>query len=358
MNKIDKYILRKYISTYLLIQILFVPIAIVVNLAEHVDKLIAKEVPIGEILNHYYNFSIYFSSSLLPLFLFLATTWFTSKLSNNSEIVALYSSGISLKRILKPYMIGSFIIAIFSLYFGMYIVPESTKNYNDFSYKYLRGNKKAIDGKNIFRKINEREYIFLTQFNPKNNVGTNFTLENFKGEKLNFKISSTSIRYIPDIDKFRLNNYTKRTITDSIDILESRRTFDTVFSFSVDDLTPLNYVAESLNYNELVNFIEIEKSRGSKNIERYLVVKYKKWSIPISIFILTLIGFSVAAEKRRGGTGVNLAFGICVAMVYVFFDKIFGVLAQQSDLSPIIAVWLPNILFGILAIYLVYNAKK
>jgi lipopolysaccharide export system permease protein len=240
----------------------------------------------------------------------------------------------------------------------MFIVPESTKKYNDFSYKYLKGNRKAVDNKNIFRKINEDEYIFLTQFNQKNNVGTNFTLENFKGEKLNFKISSTSIRYIPDIDKFRLNNYTKRTITDSIDLLESRRTFDTIFSFNVDDLTPLNYVAETLNYNELVNFIEIEKSRGSTNIERYLVVKYKKWSIPFSIFILTLIGFSVAAEKRRGGTGVNLAFGICVAMVYVFFDKIFGVLAQQSDLSPLVAVWLPNIIFGVLAIYLVYNAKK
>ena len=338
----------------MLIQVLFVPIAIVVNLADNIDKLLAKQVPFNEILDHYYNFSIYFSSSLLPLFLFLAITWFTSKLSSNSEIIALYSSGVSVRRILQPYMLGSLIIAFISLLTGMFIVPESTKKYNDFSYKYLKGNRKAVDNKNIFRKINENEYIFLTQFNQNNN----FTLENFKGEKLNFKISSTSIRFIPDINKFRLNNYTKRIITDSIDILENRRTFDTVFSFSVDDLTPLNYVAESLKYNELVNFIEVEKSRGSTNIERYLVVKYKKWSIPFSIFILTLIGFSVAAEKRRGGTGVNLAFGICVAMVYVFFDKIFGVLAQQSDLSPLIAVWLPNILFGILAIYLVYNAKK
>ena len=175
---------------------------------------------------------------------------------------------------------------------------------------------------------------------------------------MNFKISSTSIRYIPDLKKYRLNNYSKRIITDSIDIIQNKRTLDTLFSFSVEDLTPLNYVAESLNYNELIDFINIEKNRGSTNIERYMVVKYKKWSIPFSIFILTLIGFSVSAEKRRGGTGVNLAFGICVAMIYVFFDKIFGVLAQQSDLSPIIAVWLPNILFGILAIYLVYNAKK
>ena len=341
-----------------MIQLLFVPIAIVVNLADNIDKLLEKQVPLVEILDHYYNFSIYFSSSLLPLFLFLAITWFTSKLSSNSEIIALYSSGVSLKRILKPYMVCSLIIALISLLAGMFIVPESTKKYNDFSYKYLKGNKKAVNNKNIFRKINESEYIFLTQFNQKNNVGTNFTLENFSDEKLNFKISSTSIRFIPELEKYRLNNYTKRTITDSIDIIQNKRTFDTIFSFSVDDLTPLNYVAESLNYDELINFIEIEKSRGSTNIERYLVVKYKKWSIPFSIFILTLIGFSVSAEKRRGGTGVNLAFGIGVAMIYVFFDKIFGVLAQQSDLSPILAVWLPNIFFGLLAIYLVRNAKK
>jgi len=358
LNKIDKYILKKFIFTYILIQLLFVPIAIVVNLADNIDKLLEKQVPLVEILDHYYNFSIYFSSSLLPLFLFLAITWFTSKLSSNSEIIALYSSGVSLKRILKPYMVGSLIIALISLLAGMFIVPESTKKYNDFSYKYLKGNKKAVNNKNIFRKINESEYIFLTQFNQKNNVGTNFTLENFSDEKLNFKISSTSIRFIPELEKYRLNNYTKRTITDSIDIIQNKRTFDTIFSFSVDDLTPLNYVAESLNYDELINFIEIEKSRGSTNIERYLVVKYKKWSIPFSIFILTLIGFSVSAEKRRGGTGVNLAFGIGVAMIYVFFDKIFGVLAQQSDLSPILAVWLPNIFFGLLAIYLVRNAKK
>ena len=358
MNKIDNYILKKFLLTYILIQLLFVPIAIVVNLADNIDKLLAKQVPLAEIIDHYYNFSIYFSSSLLPLFLFLAITWFTSKLSSNSEIIAMYSSGVSLKRILRPYMIGSLIIAIFSLLTGMFVVPESTKKYNDFSYKYLKGNRKATDNKNIFRKINENEYIYLTQFNQKNNVGTNFTLENFSDEKLNFKISSTSIRYIPDLKKYRLNNYSKRIITDSIDIIQNKRTLDTLFSFSVEDLTPLNYVAESLNYNQLIDFINIERNRGSTNIERYMVVKYKKWSIPFSIFILTLIGFSVSAEKRRGGTGVNLAFGICVAMIYVFFDKIFGVLAQQSDLSPIIAVWLPNFLFGILAIYLVYNAKK
>ena len=134
MNKIDSYILKKFLLTYVLIQVLFVPIAIVVNLADNIDKLLAKQVPFNEILDHYYNFSIYFSSSLLPLFLFLAITWFTSKLSSNSEIIALYSSGVSVRRLLQPYMLGSLIIAIFSLLTGMFVVPESTKKYNDFSY--------------------------------------------------------------------------------------------------------------------------------------------------------------------------------------------------------------------------------
>ena len=229
MNKIDKYILKKFLLTYILIQLLFVPIAIVVNLADNIDKLREKEVPFAEILDHYYNFSIYFSSSLLPLFLFLAITWFTSKLSANSEIIAIYSSGISIKRILRPYIVGSLIVALFSLYIGMYVVPDSTKKYNDFSYKYLKGNKKAIDNKNIFRKISENDYIFLSQFNKNNNVGTNFTLESFSGNKLVYKISSTSIRYIEDIEKFRLNNYSKRIVTDSSDIILNLRSFDTIF---------------------------------------------------------------------------------------------------------------------------------
>tara|TARA_Y100001001_G_C7811207_1_gene239853 strand:- start:140 stop:604 length:465 start_codon:yes stop_codon:yes gene_type:complete len=151
----------------------------------------------------------------------------------------------------------------------------------------------------------------------------------------------------------------KRTITDSIDVISSKRRLDTIFSFNFNDLTPLNYIAETLNYSELVKFINQEKLRGSSNIGRYQVVKYKKWSTPFSIFILTLIAFSVSSVKRRGGSGINLAFGISVAMTYVFFDKVFGVLAQQSDFSPIIAVWFPNFVFGSLAIYLLYkNVNK
>ena len=359
MKIVDWYILKKYLITYISIQILFIPIAIVVNLADNIDKILSNNVPFEEVVDYYYNFTIYFSNSLLPLFLFLSVIWFTSKLASNSEIIAMYSSGFSLKKLIKPYLIGSLMIAFVALVLGIFIVPDASKDFNQFSYKYLKGSRKSIDDKNIFRKINDNEYIYLTQFNVKNNIGTNFTLEHFEENKLQYKISASNIRFIKKDSIYRLTNYVKRTITDSIDIIDSERSLDTLFEFKLSDLTPLNYIAETLNYSELVDFINQEKARGSSNIGRYQVVKYKKWSIPFSIFILTIIAFSVSSVKRRGGAGVNLAFGISVAMTYVFFDKVFGVLAQQSDFSPIIAVWFPNFVFGSLAIYLLYkNANR
>ena len=153
-------------------------------------------------------------------------------------------------------------IAFIALVLGIFIVPDASRDFNEFSYKYLKGSKKSIDDKNIFRKINDNEYIYLTQFNTKNNIGTNFTLEHFDGNKLKFKINASNIRYIKKDSTYRLLNYMKRTITDSVDIISSKRRLDTLFSFNIDDLTPLNYIAETLNYSELVKFINQEKSRG------------------------------------------------------------------------------------------------
>src|SRR5690606_6353195 len=152
-------------------------------------------------------------------------------------------------------------------------------------------------------------------------------------------IFANSIRYSETDSAYRLFNYFKRTITDSGDIIETQRRLDTVLPFDLEDLMPVNYIAETKPYSELVDFIDKEKARGSSNIGRYEIVKYKKWSLPVAVFILTIIAVSVSSIKRRGGMGVNLAFGITTAMVYVFFDKVFGVLAEQSDFSPFLAAW-------------------
>lgn len=338
--------------------LLFIPIGITVNLAEKIGKLLENEVPFKEIVIYYLDFTVYFAYLLFPLFLFLSVIWFTSKLANNTEVIAFLSSGVSFTRFLRPYLIGATIIAGLALFLGMYLAPVASKGYNEFEYKYFHPNRKTTQDRNVFRQINDDEFIYVSSFNMGNKQGVNFTLEHIEDNKLKYKISAKSIRYIEKDTTYRLVDYVKRTIGDVKDELELERRKDTLFPFDVEDLTPVIYIAEILPYSQLTKFIEKEEKRGSSNIGRYQLVLYRKWSLPVSVFILTIIAVAVSSIKRRGGMGVNLAVGVCIAMVFVFFDKIFGVMAEQSNFPPMIAVWFPNVIFGILAIYLLQNAKR
>lgn len=357
MKILDWYILKRYLLTFFLMLLLFIPIGITVNLAEKIDRILENRVPFEEVLAYYFDFTIYFANLLFPLFLFLSVIWFTSKLANNTEVIAFLSSGVSFMRFLRPYFIGATLIAIIALFLGMYWAPKASKGFNEFSYKYLK-NKKVAETKLIHSQINDNEYIYVSNFDTKSLRGNNFTLEHFDGNKMTYKIHATAIRFIEKDSVYRLSNYYLRHIGQDNDSLIFKRRVDTLLGFDLQDLTPPVYVAETLNINELSDFIAREEARGSSNISRYKVVQYKKWSLPVSVFILTIIAVAVSSIKRRGGMGVNLAFGIVIAMIYVFFDKVFGVMAEQSDFSPLVAVWFPNFIFGILAIYLLYNAKR
>ncbi len=338
--------------------LLFIPIGITVNLAEKIGKILENEVPFGEVALYYFNFTIYFANLLFPLFLFLSVIWFTSKLANNTEIVAFLSSGVSYFRFMRPYMIGATVVAIFALILGLWLAPKASRGYNEFIYKHLKRGTADQNNRDIFRQINDNDYIYVSNFDTKQKIGNNFTFEHFEGNKLKYKVFANTITYSEKDSSYRLFNYVKRTIGENEDVLETIRRKDTLFTFDMDDLTPVEYIAETLPYGELNDFIKKEKARGSSNIGRYEVVQYKKWSLPVSVFILTIIAVAVSSIKRRGGMGVNLAIGIAIAMVYVFFDKVFGVMAEQSDFPPLVAVWFPNVIFGILAIYMLYNAKR
>ncbi|KAA5824391.1 YjgP/YjgQ family permease [Algibacter amylolyticus] len=358
MKILDWYILKRYLFTFTMLLLLFIPIMITVHLAEKIGKILENEVPFGEVMAYLLDFTIYFSYLLFPLFLFISVIWFTSKLANNTEVIAFLSSGVSFSRFLRPYLIGAAIVAVFSIILGLYLAPKASEGFNDFSYKYFKKGKSAVDNTNVFRQINDNEIIYVSNFNVKNKVGNNFTLEHFEDNKLKYKITASNIRYLPEDTIYRLTNYLKRDIGEHEDEIEVLRRKDTLFAFDVDELIPEIYAAETKMYGELKEFIDKEEARGSSNVGRFKLVLYRKWSLPVSVFILTIIALAVSSKKRRGGMGVNLAIGICIAMVFVFFDKIFGVMAEQSDFSPIIAVWFPNILFGILAAYMLYNAKR
>lgn len=358
MKILDWYILKRYLITFTMLLLLFIPIMITVHIAEKIGKILENEVPFGEVMIYFLDFTVYFVYLLFPLFLFISVIWFTSKLANNTEVIAFLSSGVSFTRFLRPYMIGATFVALFSIVLGLFLAPKASEGFNDFSYKYFKKGKSAIETTNVFRQINDQEIIYVSNFDVKNNVGNNFTLEHFEDNKLQYKITASSIRYIPKDTVYRLTNYVKRDIGEHTDELEIIRRKDTLFSFDVDDLIPVIYAAETKMYGELRDFIAKEEARGSSNVGRFKLVLYRKWSLPVSVFILTIIAVAVSSIKRRGGMGVNLAVGICIAMVFVFFDKIFGVMAEQSDFPPLIAVWFPNVIFGILAIYLLYNAKR
>lgn len=355
---IDRYILKKYLGTFLMLLLLFIPIGITVNLAEKIGKILENEVPLIEVITYYGYFTIYFANLLFPLFLFLSVIWFTSKMANNTEIVAVLSSGISFYRFLRPYIIGATLVCAGALFLGMYLAPMASKGYNEFSYQYLKKGKSDRDMSNVYRQVNDNDVIYVSSFNAANKSGTFFTLEHFDENVLEYKISANRINFNEADSTYTLFNYVKRIIGKEDDRLITKSRFDTIFPFEMDDLTPVNYIAETLNYNELNDFIDKELKRGSSYINRYEVVRQKRWSLPVSAYILTLIAVAVSSKKRRGGMGVNLAIGILIGMVFIFFDKVFGTMAEQSDFSPFIATWFPNILFGTLAVYLLYGAKR
>ena len=359
MTIIDRYILKRYLATFGMMLLLFIPIGIMLNLAEQIGKMIDNEAPLNEIIFYYINFTIYIGSLLFPIFLFLSIIFFTSKLANNTEIVAILSSGVSYSRFLRPYWIGASIIAIIMFFMGMFIVPNASVGYNEFKFKYLkRGNKDRITS-NIFNQLNEKDYIYVSSFDPARRIGYNFTFEHFNEEnQLDYKITAANIRWVPADSIYRLTSYTKRKIRGDKEIVELKRRLDTLFVFKIEDLTPVSYVAETKNLFELNEFIDEQKKKGASNINTYILVKYRRWALPLTAFILTVIGVAVSSVKRRGGMGVNLAFGIGIAFIFIFFDKVFGTLAEQSGFSPLLAVIIPNVAFGLLGFYLLKNAKR
>jgi len=358
---IDKYILKRYLATFSVMILLFIPIGIVIDVSEKVNKMLENKIPFTAIAVYYYNFTIYFANSLFPIFLFLSVIWFTSKLANNTEIIAILSSGISFTRFLRPYIIGASIVSVFVLLMGFFIVPAASEGFNNFRYTYLKGNGKQLmrgENTNVYRQINDNDFIFVNSFNEESKTAFNFTLEHFEKEQLTYKITASRIKWDPKKKIYILYDYTKRTLGELNDKIEKVPEKNVAFKFELSDLTPVVYIAETLPLGKLIDFIEKERKRGSGNINTYLVVLYKKYSVPVSAFILTIIAVAVSSMKRRGGMGTNLAIGIAIAFSFVFFDKIFGTLAEKSTFSPLFAVWFPNIVFGILAVYLLRNAKR
>ena len=358
MRILDSYIIKKFLLTFTMMFLLFIPIGILVDVSEKIDKFKEHELSFLEILEYYSDFVWYYGYFLFPIFVFLSVIWFTSKLASNSEITAILSSGISFNRFLKPYIISATIIFLISVFSGMFIVPEKNKSFNEFQYKYLSKNKLDRTLSNLYKQISDDEYIYVSSFNPTRNQAYNFSHELFDKNKLIEKIAARNIRWVEEDSVFRLTDFFKRSFKNDMEIIESRRIYDTLFNFNINDLSSLTYQAKALNFFELNKFIVKERESGSPLLNDHILERNKRISIPFSVLILTLLAVSVSSFKRRGGIGINLAFGISIAFIFIFFDKFFSVLVIKSDLNAFIGAWAPNFVFLLVTLQIMKLAKK
>ena len=243
--------------------LLFIPIGIVVDVSEKINKMLENKVPFAEIALYYYNFTVYFANSLFPIFLFLSVIWFTSKLANDTEIIAILSSGISFTRFLRPYIIGASIVSVFVLLMGFFVVPAASEGFNNFRYTYLRGGgKESMRGDNtdIYRQISNDEFIYVNSFNTESKTAFNFSLEKFKNEKLVSKITASRIKWNPKEKNYTMYDYSKRTVGELDDKIEKLPEKNAKFNFDLEDLTPVIYIAETLSLGKLNAFIKKEQA--------------------------------------------------------------------------------------------------
>lgn len=361
MKILDKYILKKYLSTFFFILLILIPVIVVIDTGEKIDKFLRHpDLTVGTIISDYFvNFIINIGNMILPLALFVSVLLFTSKLSGNTEIIAMNSARISFTRFIKPYFIGATIVAILILGLNHFIVPNSSKVYADFKNTYLKS--RPIDYNhitNINLQLSDNEYIYMRSYDLKRNNGSDFSYEVYEGNLLKEKLTASTIVFKPKDTIFRLTNYYKRIIGEQNDEIEYGRRMDTLFNFRPNDLLHIDAFAVEMQTPELLKYIEVSKARGRGNLNVYYVELYKRTSLAVAAYILTMIAVSLGAVKRRGGIGINLAVGVTIVFIYVFLLRIVEVVGGSPDSHPLFMVWMPNVLFGILAIYLYLKARK
>ena len=355
MKILDKYIIKKLLSTFFVAIALILVIGIIIDISEKIDDFSKPDLTLVTIIKDYYiSFVVYYGNLFIPIFAFIASIWVTSKLSTDTEIVAILSSGVSFKRLMKPYIIVASIVFILSLGLSHFLVPEANFKRINFEDKYIKGNKNKRVVRDVYRQVNPNEYIYMREWNPDKLLAKyGFIYTKFKDNKMNYRMSCDNAKWEQDSSKFVIKNYNEKIINNNYtEIIYSGYKKDTSFGFNVKDLVTYSSIASVKETRELSRFIKDEKMRGAENIKTYLVEFHKRTSVPASAFILVFISLVLSYKKKRGGMGINIALGLVMAFSYIFFMRVTDMLAIKGNTTPLLAVWVPNIIFGVVAVFL------
>ncbi len=358
-RKIDLYIISKFITTFFVAIILIIGIVIIFDISEKIDDFVAKEAPLKAIIFDYYvNFVPYFMHMFSPLFVFITVIFFTSKMAADTEIIAILSCGISFHRMMVPYIFSAALIALFSLCLNLFVIPEASKTRVDFENQYLKNKNQSV-GRNVHYQIAPGEFVYAESFSAWNNTAYKFTLEKIEDHKLVSKITAETAVYDTLNNSWTLKKYFIREFNNDLtDKIRSGRQIDTVLALSVDDFYYNERTIETLDYFELESMINTQKMRGDANIKMSLIEKHRRLAIPFSAFILTIMGVALSSKKRRAGIGWNIGLGIALAFTYILFLKFSEMFVYVDALSPAVALWLPNMVFAVIAIFLYRIAPK
>ncbi|MFI5151540.1 MAG: LptF/LptG family permease [Bacteroidia bacterium] len=359
MKKLDWYILKKFLGTFVYSISLLLIVVIVFDISEKIEDFIQHKPPFKAIIvDYYFNFIPYFANLFSHLFTFIAVIFFTSRMAARTEIVAILSSGISFWRLLRPYMIGATLISAGSLYLNNFVIPQANKGRLDFEEKYVRGTY-FNNARNIHLQIQPGIFAYVNGFDVPHKTGYSFRLEEFKGNDLLYQLKADHIIWDSIKGVWQIFDYKLHRFEGLREPMRSGHELDTVIpALNVKDFTTRSIFIEAMTGEELVNYIKEQKMKGAENVEEMEIAKHSRIAFPFATFILTLIGVSLASRKVRGGIGIHLFIGITISFTYIVFMQISSVFAQKGITPAYVAVWIPNFVYAILAAYLLRKAPK
>ncbi len=358
MKKIDSYIIKKFLGTFFFAIALIISIAIIFDISEQLEDFLQKQAPFKEIVIDYYmNFIPYFVNLFSPLFVFIAVIFFTSKMASNSELIAILTGGVSFKRLMYPFFLSALFLTMFSYVLGNFVIPHANKIRYEFQKRYIWNVARSED-RNIHKQLAPGIYLYMDSYNAENLTGYQFSIEKFGNGKLISKLMADYGNWDSIKKKWTAHNYYIRQILDDKEIISRGASIDTALNITPEEFTRRNEEVESLDYFELNDYIDEQKMRGTSKVVIYQVEKYKRIAFPFSTFILTLIGVSVASRKTKGGIGLHIGIGLAISFAYILFMQVSATFAINGNMNPMIAVWIPNMLFLILGIFLYRTAPK
>jgi len=358
MTILDRYIIKKILTTFFYVVLILVAIITVIDITEKVDKFAKNNLSTQMILGYYADFIPWIAGLLTPITVFISVVYVTSRMAAHTEIIAILSSGVSFRRLLVPYLFASFVIASITFYLNGWVIPKSNQDRLLFEMQYFKNNN-TYYRQNIHMQIEPNVYLFMGSYNSQTNIGVQFSLERFDHNRMIEKITADNIQWDSVKQKWTLK-YWKKKLVDSlftvhsgpnaIQLTSSGEKLDTALSINPKDFDNNNRNYDGLTINELTEHIAKMKFRGATGVEVYEVEKQIRFASPFTVFVLVFMGVIVSARKSRGGTGFQIALGFLLSFIFILFFTMTRTYAETGSLSPFLAAWLPNTVFGIISI--------